>query len=171
MKEEKRKSFELFAELAKHNRYFEGLFDAVFEFLENEAKGIAFTCEKFKSKFESVETLYRDEKKTGQVLYKYLLEKKPDYEDEDSPVIKDGKLLVPMVASEPRSIKIEYLEQVVEFEEDVPGKINEIVLSFAQIMSKLMEHQLDIKLEAFQGYFPNPETLYLLSLIAEAFKK
>lgn len=176
MNEEKTKAIELFTELAKHNRYFEGLLDATLEFLEGEGKGLVSTLERFKSKIESVETLYRDDKKEGQVMYDYLRDRKPYFEElqdgiEVQPLITDGKLLVPYCGDRKiKPVSIEKLQAVLDLEENVSEKMNGVVLSFAEISCNLMNNP-DIDMDTMQGCFPESKTMYLLSLIADAFKE
>lgn len=176
MNEEKTKAIGLFTELAKHNRYFEGLLDATLEFLENEGKGLDSPFEKFKTKIESVENLYRDDKKEGQVMYNYLRDRKPYFEElpdgkEVQPQIIDGELLVPDCGDmKTHSIDIAKLQNIWGLEEDVSEKINGVILSFAEISCNMMNNP-NIDMKTMQGCFPESTTIYLLSLISEAFKE
>ncbi len=82
--------------------------------------------------------------------------------------IIDGKIVIPMIGGPAREISIEKLQDLLEF--DVAKSCNDTILNIGQVACQMIANDIpDLKM--YREYFSEPNDLYVLRLVAEAFRK
>lgn len=155
--------------LVQDNLYFEKLQNAIDVFMEEEAKGLAFTDNRLLKQIESLRVSLAGEMKNGQTMYRLFLGSNvPEFQVSNLEVI-NGKIMVPMVAGPAKQIDLEKLQSILE--NDIVVTLQEVILSISQITCELIRNYSDlVNITKMQDMFPSADNLWMLNQISEVFR-
>lgn len=172
MLEPKKFQVELINNVAKSNRYFESLHKAVFEFLDEELRGCAFSDNRLMTKIKSCRDLFQDEIKPGQELYGRLKSGNSTITSEENTdaEIRDGKLIF----YGKQEYNICGIEQIITHDspDTFAERIEDVIFNLSQLSVFILTNR-DIDQDdkdSAGGYFPHPDDIYSLKYLANSLK-